>query len=155
MNPKYDPSDSKSLNLNTAYHYYISDDCKHDNFFVQHCFNLHWQCLRSVGFYPKHHIFWSNGCPSQFNDARPWFCVSCYPNLTSFDQLPFGCAVQQNYWGSGHGKGPHDGTSTCLKQALRKEQLKLHVCKMHQMLWFSSKTPCIRTMQHMLVLEGR
>jgi hypothetical protein len=32
--------------------------------------------------------------------------------------------MQWNYWGFGHGKGPHDGAGACLKQALRKEQLK-------------------------------
>jgi hypothetical protein len=28
------------------------------------------------------------------------------------------------YWGTGHGKGPHDGAGACLKQMLRREQLK-------------------------------
>lgn len=29
-----------------------------------------------------------------------------------------------NYWGTGHGKGPHDGAGACVKQALRREQVK-------------------------------
>jgi hypothetical protein len=32
--------------------------------------------------------------------------------------------MEWNYWGSSHGKGPHDGAKTCLKQTLPKEQLK-------------------------------
>ena len=124
VNPNYNPSDSKSLRLNTDYHYYISDDRKHDNLFVQHCLKLHWQHLTSLGCYPKRHVVWSDGCACQFKGARAWFFVSRYPNLTSCDQLPLGCAMQWNYWGSGHGKGPHDGAGACLKRALRKEQLK-------------------------------
>lgn len=29
-----------------------------------------------------------------------------------------------NYWGTGHGKGPHDGAGACVKQSLRREQVK-------------------------------
>jgi hypothetical protein len=29
-----------------------------------------------------------------------------------------------HYFGTGHGKGPHDGAGACLKQTLRKEQLR-------------------------------
>jgi len=34
--------------------------------------------------------------------------------------------MQWNYWGTGHGKGPHDGARACFKQAIKKEQLKAH-----------------------------
>jgi hypothetical protein len=39
--------------------------------------------------------------------------------------------MQWNFWGTGHGKGPHDGAGACLKQCLRKEQLKPDATKLH------------------------
>jgi len=32
--------------------------------------------------------------------------------------------MEWHYWGTGYGKGPHDGAEAVLKQALQKEQLK-------------------------------
>ena len=52
VNPKYDPSDSKSLRLNINYYYYISDDRRHE-ICVQHCLNLHWQCFNITGVLSK------------------------------------------------------------------------------------------------------
>lgn len=58
-------------------------------------------------------------------------CWSCrYPGLTVSEELPNGCFMDWNYWGTGHGKGPHDGAGACLKQALRKEQLKIDSVKL-------------------------
>ena len=34
--------------------------------------------LTSLGFYPKRHVVWSDGCASQFKGASPWFFVSRY-----------------------------------------------------------------------------
>lgn len=36
-----------------------------------------------------------------------------------------------HFWGTGHGKGPHDGAGACLKQTLRKEQLKPDSIRLH------------------------
>jgi len=36
-------------------------------------------------------------------------------------QLPMGCAMEWHYWGTSHGKGPHDGVGAYLKQAIKKE----------------------------------
>lgn len=36
-----------------------------------------------------------------------------------------------NYWGTGHGKGPHDGAGACVKRALRKEQVKEDSVRLH------------------------
>jgi hypothetical protein len=36
-----------------------------------------------------------------------------------------------SFWGTGHGKGPHDGVGACLKQCIRKEQLKPDARKLH------------------------
>lgn len=54
-----------------------------------------------------------------------------YPSLTACDELSTGCRLDWHYWGTGHGKGPHDGAGACLKQTLRKEQLKPNSTKLH------------------------
>lgn len=36
-----------------------------------------------------------------------------------------------HFWGTGHGKGPHDGAGACLKQSIRKEQLRRDSRKLH------------------------
>jgi len=66
------------------------------------------------------HYVWNDGCVSQFKGARNWFHVARYPGLTIYLELPFGCMMQWNYWGTCHGKGPHDGARACLKQTIRK-----------------------------------
>jgi len=43
--------------------------------------------------------------------------VSKYPNMIN------GCKTTWNFFGSGHGKGPHDGASVVIKRLIRKEQL--------------------------------
>jgi hypothetical protein len=61
------------------------------------------------------------------------YVLSCcrYQQLTVCDELPEGCQMQWNFWGTGYGKGPHDGARACLKQSLRKEQLKPEAIKLH------------------------
>ena len=54
-----------------------------------------------------------------------------YPGLTASEELPSGCKIDWNYWGTGHGKGPHDGAGACVKQALRREQVKEDSVKLH------------------------
>lgn len=39
--------------------------------------------------------------------------------------------MEWHYWGSGHGKGPHDGAGACVKQSIRKEQLRPGSRKLH------------------------
>jgi hypothetical protein len=57
-NPTLDLCDEYSQNL-IEYHFYISNDKKHDLKFVQHCFKLHWQYMVDNG-----HIApqWHQGC---------------------------------------------------------------------------------------------
>lgn len=54
-----------------------------------------------------------------------------YPGLTISEELPSGCEMDWNYWGTGHGKGPHDGAGACVKRALRKEQVKEDSVRLH------------------------
>lgn len=54
-----------------------------------------------------------------------------YPSLTVCEDLPYGCAMDWHFWGTGHGKGPHDGAGACLKQSIRKEQLRPDSRRLH------------------------
>ena len=47
------------------------------------------------------------------------------------EDLPTGCKMDWHFWGTGHGKGPHDGAGACLKQTLRKEQIKPNSIRLH------------------------
>jgi hypothetical protein len=75
VNFDHNQDDPKSCRLIIEYHYYCFDDKKHDNLFVQKCFNLHWGHLTNNGFYPKKHIVWSDGCTLKFKGARTGFMV--------------------------------------------------------------------------------
>ena len=98
-------------------HFYISDDKKHDTLFVQHCFLLCDQWLKDQGLNFKKHWVWSDGAASQFKAARPFYFVARYYQLT-------GTEMTWNFFGSGHGKGEHDGAGAVIKRALTHEQLK-------------------------------
>lgn len=54
-------------------------------------------------FYPTWHFVLNDKVASQFKGARSWFYVPRYFSLTMV------CAMEWNYWGTCHGKGPHDG----------------------------------------------
>ena len=100
----------------TEYHFYISDDPTHDTNMVQHCFKLHWQYMVERGYAPKRHFVWSDGCAQQFKSSKPWYFVSKYPAITN------GCKMLWSFFGSAHGKGPHDGAGAVVKRYIRNEQ---------------------------------
>lgn len=60
---------------------------------------------------------WSDGAASQFKASRPFYFVGRFYNLT-------GREMTWSFFGSGHGKGEHDGASAVVKRALTHEQLK-------------------------------
>ena len=122
-NPDLDPYNEDTFIL-TEYHFYITDDKHHDSEFVQHCFGLHWDHMKRNGFEPKQHWVWSDGCASQFKSKKPFYFISCYPNMTN------GCSMLWNFFGSGHGKGPHDGAGAVVKCFIRREQLKPYGVKL-------------------------
>jgi hypothetical protein len=101
-NPDFDPYDEKTSIL-SEYHFYISDDYKHDYEFVQHCFKIHWQHMVDQRYAPKWHFVRLDGCATQFKSIKPWYFVSRYPSMTN------GCKMVWFFFGSDHGKGPHDG----------------------------------------------
>lgn len=80
-------------------HYYISDDKDHDSLFVQHCMMLHWEWIGRMGFKPREHWVFSDGCAAQFKGAKWMYFVARYLGLTN------GCLMRWNFFGSGHGKG--------------------------------------------------
>jgi len=79
-NPTPDPYDEDSIII-IEYHFYISDDCKHDFEFVQHYLKLHWQNMVEQGYSRQWHWVWSDNCASQFKSIKPWYFVFQYPNL--------------------------------------------------------------------------
>jgi hypothetical protein len=112
------------------YHFYILDDKKHDFKFVQHCFKLHWSHIVQNDYAPTSHWVWFDGCASQFKSTKPWFFVSKYPNMTN------GCKTTWNFFGSGHGKGLHDGDGVVIKRLIRKEQLYVNGAKLQNVKEF-------------------
>lgn len=98
-------------------HFYISDDKLHDTLFVQHCFLMHNRWLKDQGLSFERHWVWSDGAASQFKASRPFYFVGRFYNLT-------GTEMTWSYFGSGHGKGEHDGAGAVVKRALTHEQLK-------------------------------
>ena len=117
-NPNPNPLDP-STNTLMRYNFYISDNKIHENYYVQHCLNLHWQSLHESDFYSKQHWIWSDGCSNQFKSKVPWYYVSRYPALTN------GCVCVWSFFGSGHGKGLHDGARAVVKRYICTAQLDL------------------------------
>jgi hypothetical protein len=118
-NPHPDPDDESTKNIMT-YHFCISDDKLHDSYFVQHCLQLHWDSVVESGFIPRNHWIWSDGYSGQFKSHIPWFFVARYPEVIG------GCNCTWSFFGSGRGKGPHDGTGAILKQYIQTAQLDVN-----------------------------
>ena len=49
QNIDYIESTSENRNIIKEYHFYISDDCTHDTYFVKHCFGKIYDTLKSCG----------------------------------------------------------------------------------------------------------
>jgi len=98
-NPDFDMHDEDTKIL-IEYHFYISNDRKHDYEFVQHCFGLHWRYILDQRLPPRWHYVWFDGCTNQFKSSKPWYFVFMYSNMTSE------CKMMWSFLGSGHGKGP-------------------------------------------------
>lgn len=69
------------------------------------------------GFKPTQHWIWSHGCNSQFKSRVPWYFVNWHSHIIG------GCRCVWNFFGSGHGKGMHDGVGVVLKHFNGKAQL--------------------------------
>jgi hypothetical protein len=76
------------------YHFYISDDKTHDNYFVQHCLLLRWEDTMKNGFTSRAHWIWSNNYSFQFKSKIPLYFVSWHPHLTSGFLWMWSCHVQ-------------------------------------------------------------
>ncbi len=91
-NPNFHLDDANSF-LITKYHVYISDDHKHDSYFVQCCLQNHWTYMDEEGCAPSTHFVWLNSYACQFKLQKPWYFVGCYPNLIN------GCATIWSFFG--------------------------------------------------------
>jgi hypothetical protein len=112
IDPQWDETNMSSM-IVIDYHFYMNDDKADDNLFIQHYFKLHWD---SKALYYLFNVlfFWMavlcNSC------AKTLFCfVAHYPSLTRSEELPMGCSMQWNHYGSGHGKGHYDGARAHVK----------------------------------------
>ena len=74
--------------------------------------------LKGRNIHMYRHWIWSEGCAGQLKNACifQWLC-SLHKNYKVPDMW--------NYFEAGHGKGEHDGVRSCVKIALRREELKL------------------------------
>ncbi|KAL3689045.1 hypothetical protein R1sor_015354 [Riccia sorocarpa] len=69
-------------------HFFISDDRKHDSFFVQHAFGLLHNWCKENAIVFEHHWVWSDGAPTQFkNSTNFFFVVREYLTTGSTDQI--------------------------------------------------------------------
>ncbi|CAM6081914.1 unnamed protein product [Calypogeia fissa] len=109
--------EDKTRDVIADYHFYISDDNKHDTLFVQHCMDLHYGWMKGQGIHVEQHWVWSDGAASQFKSCRPFYYVSRYYHH-------FGARMKWFFHASGHGKGVADGLGGHIKQGIQREQLK-------------------------------
>lgn len=85
---------------------------------MQHSFNNFFDCLikdRSVTF--REHWVWLYGCAGKFKSARSFYRLCCLHRKIKIKHT-------WSFFESGHGKEEHDGVGACIKQALRRYQMK-------------------------------
>ena len=89
---------------------FISNDLQHDHHSV-HAFQVeafkHLTEVRHLK--PRHWIQWTDGCSAQYKSKGPFADLAM-----SSEDFP-GVAVERNYFGSRHGKGPCDGEGAKVK----------------------------------------
>jgi hypothetical protein len=71
------------------------------------------------GFRPKHHWIWFDENASQFKSKIPFYFMNDYPHLTSVYYLV------KSFFGSRHGKSPHDGAGAVLKRFIKQVQFNV------------------------------
>ncbi len=108
--------DSKTIMI---YHFYVSDDKTHDSVFVQHYLLLHWQDTMKDGWRQKQYQIQFNGYNLQFKSKVLLFFMSCYPQLTN------GSVYLWSFFGSSHGKGPHDKAGVIVKRFIKQVQFNV------------------------------
>ncbi len=66
---------------------------------------------------------WNDDFLSWFKNNKPWYFVSRYFNMIG------GSKMIWSLFGSGHGKGIHDGVGVVVKKVLRRKQLNVEGVK--------------------------
>lgn len=110
-------STNEACAIKKGYHFYISDDKEHDIHYVEHCFKTFFAYMKEMGISIDKHYVWSDGCAPQFKLSKPFYALYRYHHNENIPHV-------WSFFGSGHGKGEHDGAKACIKHALRK-------CKMN------------------------
>ena len=88
---------------------FISNDKNHDHHAVFQFTREALRHLTDVRQLPVQHVIqWTDGCSAQYKSKGPFSDISCA--LTDF-----ACTLEQNFFGSRHGKGPSDGESAVVK----------------------------------------
>ena len=111
-----DNNEDKRMILKES-HFYISDDRTHCIHYVQHCFNLLYDHVIAMEIPFYRYLIWSDGCAGQFKNA-------CVFQWLWFLHIQYKVPHIWNYFEIDHGKVEHDGTSACIKNALRREEMK-------------------------------
>ena len=91
-NPSSDPTDESTKNI-MQYQFYISDDRKHDSYFVQHYLELHLDSIVESGFTPKNRWISSDGYAGQFKSQIPWYFVSSYQEIVLMGVIVCGASL--------------------------------------------------------------
>lgn len=124
-NPNY-PIDLESKKIIKEYHYYMSNDRKHNILFIHHCFEFHWGNLQNLGVYLSKHQVQSDGYSGEFKSAQCWYHVAHYLQKTIGPYMPQGYKMLWNFFGSSHGKGEDDGACVIVKREFQIQQLRLN-----------------------------
>ena len=74
-------STNEERTIKKEYHFYISDDKEHDTLFVQHCFTIFFENLRSRGVKFENHFVWSAGCATQFKYSWTFYAICRYHKI--------------------------------------------------------------------------
>ena len=101
-----------SRNVIKEYHFYVSDDRENHMLFVQHCFGLIYVSFKKNGVSFTEHWIWSYGCAGK-----------CSFNWLSHLHKETGIRHTWRFFEIRDGKGEHDGTGACVKQAFWRYQM--------------------------------
>ena len=108
VNPFFDSSCYESKLIKDV-HYFVCDDTTHGTLYVQHCFMLQWEFLKSEGCIPTHHVVRSDGYSGQFKSSRAWYIVAHYSSQTAGIDCPHDCQMTWNFFATRHKKSEVNG----------------------------------------------
>lgn len=93
--------------LSDEHYVFLSDDLKHDYFFVEHCKNL---MIKSLPFRPVKCIEFCDGAAAQFKCAKAF-------SLLARSEQTHGVPTIRYFWETSHGKHKADGVGAVVKSS--------------------------------------